>query len=94
MGQHQANGGTAAAAALWAGLIGRLNQNLGRNLRYFNPVLYKEIGPAHVLHNVTGGDNGNKRAKGYPCRTGWNVCTGWGTPDGQKLLAALRISQQ
>jgi len=90
MGRHQANGGTSAAAALWAGLIGRINQNLGRNLGYLNPVLYKEIGPAHIIHNVTGGDNGNERSKGYLCGAGWNACTGWGTPDGQKLLAALR----
>jgi kumamolisin len=37
-------GGTAAATPLWAGLIARINQGLGRNLGYINPVLYKKVG--------------------------------------------------
>jgi kumamolisin len=89
-GQRSPNGGTGASAALWAGLITRLNQNLGRNLGYFNPILYGKIDPTLVLHSVMGGSNGNKQTKGYPCQLGWNACTGWGVPDGQELLAALR----
>jgi hypothetical protein len=83
-------GGTSASAPLWAGLIAVLNQGLGRNLGYINPVLYREIGPAGVLRSITKGDNGVPGVKGYSAGPGWNACTGWGSPNGMKLLEALR----
>jgi kumamolisin len=47
-------GGTGAAAALWAGLIAIVNQGLGQNLGYINPLLYQKIGPAAgVFRNIT-----------------------------------------
>jgi kumamolisin len=92
-GRRQANGGTSASAALWAGLITLLNQGLGRNIGYFNPELYSDVGPAGVLHNVIGGDNGAGKVKGYQCVAGWNPCTGWGSPDGVKLLEHLRAKR-
>jgi kumamolisin len=74
-------------------LIALLNQGLGRDIGYFNPRLYREIGPAGILRNITGGNNGGGDVKGYPCGPGWNACTGWGSPDGKKLLEALRRTQ-
>lgn len=29
-------------------------------------------------------------APGYPAGPGWDACTGWGSPNGQALLEALR----
>ena len=66
------------------------NQGLGRNVGYLNPVLYEHIGPAGVLRAMTKGDKSCGGVKGYSASPGWNYCTGWGTPDGRKLLEALR----
>jgi hypothetical protein len=75
-------GGTDAAAPLWAGLIAELNEGLGRNLGYLNPLLYSKLGPSGIFRNVGGAG----------ARPGWNASTGWGSPDGRKLLNALRNS--
>lgn len=89
-GQWQVTGGTSLSSSLWAGLIALLNQGLGRNLGYFNPLLYQKVGPGGSLRSITGGTNGSGAVKGYSCGAGWNPCAGWGSPDGQKLLEALR----
>jgi kumamolisin len=36
------------------------------------------------FHDITSGNNG-----AYTAGAGWDACTGWGSPDGSKLLAAL-----
>jgi hypothetical protein len=90
-GEAVALGGTAAAVPFWAGLIALMNQALGRNLGYINPLLYSKIGPAAILRNVTEGDNGVKGIPGYSAGPGWNACTGWGSPNGKKLLEAFRL---
>jgi kumamolisin len=85
-------GGTAAATPLWAGLIALINQGLGRNVGNINSVLYRDIGPAGVLRSITEGNNSMGGFTGYSAGPGWNACTGWGTPNGTKLLEALRSS--
>jgi hypothetical protein len=85
-------GGTTVATALWAGLMALLNQGLGRNIGNINPVLYREIGPAGVLRSITEGNNGIHGMQVYTAAPGWNACTGWGSPNGTKLLEALRSS--
>ncbi len=82
-GQATVIGGTSAAAPLWAGLIALINQGLGKNVGYFNPILYNTIGS-------TGAFNPVPRGEGIQSQPGWTPRTGWGTPDGKKLLAALR----
>ena len=52
--------------------------------------VYREIGPAGVLRSITEGNNSSKGVRGYPAGPGWNACAGWGTPNGMKLLEALR----
>ncbi|MGA2736382.1 MAG: pentapeptide repeat-containing protein [Bryobacteraceae bacterium] len=89
-GQVGVIGGTGAAAALWSGLIALLNQSLGHNVGYLNNNLYRQIGPAGVLRAIAKGDNSYGGVKGYSAGPGWNACTGWGTPDGKKLLEKLR----
>jgi kumamolisin len=80
-------GGTSAVAPLYAGLIARINQKLGRPAGYLNPLLYK-LAP-RVFRDVTEGHNDSAGAKGYAAREGWDACTGWGSIVGSKLLAAL-----
>src|SRR5262249_3272699 len=89
-GQSMIFGGTSASAPLWAGLIALINQGVGHNVGYINPVLYRTIGPAGVLRSITEGNNGIGNVKGYAASPGWNASTGWGSPNGSKLLQAFR----
>jgi kumamolisin len=83
-GQASVVGGTSAATPLWAGLLARINQVLGKNVGYLNPLLYSAAAES-TFHDITSGSNGD-----YSAGPGWDACTGLGTPDGAKLLAALQ----
>jgi kumamolisin len=76
-------GGTSAVAPLWAGLCALINQRKGKPVGYLNPVLYG-LGGRGVFHDITQGTNG-----AYTAGPGWDPCTGWGSPDGTKLMNAL-----
>jgi len=81
-------GGTSAVAPLWAALVARLVQQLGRPLGLLQPLLYKDAQPGVLtagFRDVTAGDN-----QGYPASPGWDPCTGLGSPDGAALLARLK----
>jgi kumamolisin len=82
-GQQTVIGGTSAVAPLWAGLLARINQSLGTNVGYLNPLLYA-ANVETTLHDITAGNNGT-----YSAGPGWDACTGLGTPNGAELLAAL-----
>lgn len=82
-------GGTSAVAPLWAGLTALLNQALGKPVGFFNPLLY-QVGNKGALHDITSGNNDLTNTGGYPAGPGWDACTGWGSPDGTKLLQALK----
>ena len=81
-GQQAVIGGTSAVAPLWAGLIARLNQKLGNSVGYLNPLLYSQL--QSDLHDITQGNIG-----AYSAAKGWDPCTGWGSPDGGKLVSSL-----
>jgi kumamolisin len=83
-------GGTSAVAPLWAGLIARVNQQLGKPVGFINPLLYQgNVGAA--LRDVTVGTNDPTGGVigAYTASSGWDACTGWGSPDGARLLTAL-----
>jgi kumamolisin len=80
-GTNTVIGGTSAVAPLWAGLIARLNQNLGTPVGFLNPALY---GHANALLDITQGNNGD-----YEASKGWDACTGLGSPNGEKLSGAI-----
>jgi kumamolisin len=82
-GQQTVIGGTSAVAPMWAGLLARINQSLGKNVGYLNPLLYTKNVEA-TLHDISAGSNGT-----YSAGPGWDACTGLGTPNGAALLAAL-----
>ena len=89
-GQPNVVGGTSAVAPLWAGLIARINQKLGAPVGYFNPLLYSELGSSGSFHDIIKGNNDTTgHVGGYSAGKGWDACTGWGSPDGAKLLAAF-----
>jgi kumamolisin len=91
-GQFSTVGGTSAAAPLWAALITLCNQQLGARVGNFNALLYSTIGPNKVLNDITTGNNDTDGLLNgeFPAGPGWDACSGWGTPNGQNLLAALK----
>ena len=83
-------GGTSFAAPLWAGYLALVNQQRTANgngsLGFINPALYT-IGTGSSydanFHDVTSGSNG------YSATTGYDLATGWGSPNGTTLLNTL-----
>ncbi len=86
-GQEFAIGGTSAVAPLWAALITLTNQKLGRHAGFINPILYAN--PGALRDVVTGSNRVGAKEVGYSAGPGWDACTGLGSPDGMKVLAAL-----
>ena len=87
-GQPMVFGGTSAVAPLWAALVCRLAQSLGRPLGLLQPALYAAASPGTTppgFRDITSGDNGR-----YAAAPGWDPCTGLGVPVGTALLDALR----
>ena len=78
-------GGTSAVAPLWAGLLALINQGLGKNVGFINPILYQLSPASGAIQDITSGDNGD-----YQAGPGWDPCTGLGVPNGQLLLKALQ----
>ncbi len=84
-------GGTSAVSPLWAGLVALLNQRMAAvgkpPVGFLHPTLYAH---PEVFHDITDGTNDiDGSLKKYAAGTGWDPCTGLGTPIGSKLLAAL-----
>jgi kumamolisin len=84
-GQQAVIGGTSAVAPLWAGLVALMNQHLGHPVGYLNPLIYNLPLVANAFRDITTGSNG-----AYTAGAGWDACTGLGSPDGAKLMAALK----
>ena len=86
-------GGTSAVAPAWSALIARLNEGLKRRgfprVGYFNPLLYKDRFIQNTFRDIAVGHNDPFGRKGYEARCGWDHCTGWGSPNGGKLLEVL-----
>jgi subtilase family serine protease len=83
-------GGTSFAAPMWAGYLALVNQqsvaNGNKTLGFINPSLYT-IGESSSydsdFHDITSGSNGDSATTGY------DLATGWGSPNGSALLNAL-----
>ncbi|UWZ84976.1 S53 family peptidase [Occallatibacter riparius] len=99
-GQDSPNGGTSASAPLWAALIARVNAQLPatKQQRFLTPLLYgnapngKPVGK-NVTRDVTSGNNASHPdpGKGYHAAAGFDAASGWGVPDGGKLLSTLTV---
>ncbi|MDB5068052.1 MAG: peptidase propeptide, partial [Chloroflexi bacterium] len=88
-GQTFVLGGTSAEAPMWAGLIALVNEQLGAPVGFVNPLLYGTVAVAGAFHDVTQGNNDVTSLGGYSAAVNWDACTGLGSPDGSKVLAAL-----
>jgi kumamolisin len=76
-------GGTSAVAPLMAGLIAVSNAMNKKSAGFINPVIYTPAFKA-AFNDITSGNNG-----GFSAKTGWDACTGLGSPNGAKLVALL-----
>jgi kumamolisin len=98
LGKDSPNGGTSASAPLWAALIARINSQLpaAKKQRFLAPLLYS-AGPSNRPigqlgdQDITSGNNASfpQPGKGYKAGRGYDAVTGWGVPNGAKLLSLL-----
>jgi subtilase family serine protease len=84
-------GGTSFAAPMWAGYIALVNQQRVANgksaIGFLNPYLYAYGTSSSYgtdFHDIKSGKSGS-----YSAVTGYDLVTGWGSPNGQGLLNAL-----
>jgi kumamolisin len=87
-GQAQVVGGTSAVAPLWAALVSRLAEATGQRFGLIQTLLYAGVTPGTAVdgfHDITSGNNG-----AYTAGSGWDACSGLGSPDGTALLARLK----
>jgi kumamolisin len=84
-------GGTSVVSPLWAALIALLNQKQSVSTGFFNPLLYGHLtSMSGALRDVTTGHNDLTGLVGaYQAGPGWDACTGWGSPDGSRIMSAL-----
>jgi kumamolisin len=93
-GQSQPVGGTSAVAPLYAGLIARINANLGMSVGFINPIMYGAastafrdiVGPPGPANNSFG------EVVGYSAGPGWDACTGLGSVMGVALQNVLQAA--
>jgi kumamolisin len=82
-GQTLVIGGTSAVAPLYAGLLALANQQNGRSAGFINPIIYTtKAKPA--FRDITQGDNGS-----FPAKSGWDPCTGLGSPIAPQFIKAV-----
>jgi hypothetical protein len=94
-------GGTSLAAPRWAGFLALVNEQAGANgetIGFLNPLVYT-IGQGSsydtAFHDITTGSNpsGSTVPAGFTgsftAMTGFDMVTGWGTPNGQGMIDAL-----
>ena len=90
-------GGTSCAAPLWAAFTALVNEQGAMNQRppvgFLNPALYAlGLGSNYsaTFHDITTGNNTNLTSAGkFHAAPGYDLCTGWGTPNGTNLINAL-----
>jgi subtilase family serine protease len=84
-------GGTSFATPMWAGYIALVNQQLANNgdptIGFINPTIYAQnitSSYATDFHDITSGTSGS-----YSAEVGYDLVTGWGSPNGTGLINAL-----
>src|SRR5579884_3637283 len=96
-GYDQNVGGTSCAAPLWAGFAALVNQQAATtgqpSIGFVNPA-FDAIGEGQIytncFHDITVGNNTSSSSPNkFYAVPGYDLCTGWGTPSGQKMINAL-----
>jgi subtilase family serine protease len=89
--------GTSLAAPLWAGFTALVNEQAANeglpSVGFLNPAFYaiaQSSLDTDAFHDITNGNNfwpGSPSE--YSSAPGYDLCTGWGTPNGQAMMDAL-----
>lgn len=90
-------GGTSCATPLWAAYTALVNQQALANGRptvgFLNPAIYtigQSANYTNCFHDITTGNNTNSVVSNkYFAVPGYDLATGWGTPNGSNLINAL-----
>ena len=84
-------GGTSFATPMWAAYIALVNQQLANNgepgIGFIDPTIYAMNVTSSYdtdFHDITSGTSGS-----YSAVTGYDLVTGWGSPNGTALINAL-----
>lgn len=89
--------GTSCAAPLWAGFTALVNQQAAAGgsptVGWLNPAFYalgRSTNYTNVFHDTTSGNNTNQYSTNlFSAVPGYDLCTGWGTPNGAAMINAL-----
>jgi kumamolisin len=83
-------GGTSFAAPMWAGYLALTNEQAATNSApapgFIDPAIYPlGLGSTYstLFHDITNGNNG------FPATKGYDLDSGWGSPNGSGLINAL-----
>jgi subtilase family serine protease len=89
-------GGTSFAAPMWAGYIALVNQQLASNgdstIGFINPTIYAQNVTSSYgadFHDITSGTSGS-----FSATTGYDLVTGWGSPNAGLISALTGSSTQ
>ncbi|HUC86218.1 MAG TPA: hypothetical protein VL970_13560, partial [Candidatus Acidoferrales bacterium] len=90
-------GGTSCAAPLWAGFMSLVNQQIVSDnkspIGFINPTIYalaEQPDYTNLFHDIVVGNNTNLvQTNLYYAVPGYDLCSGWGTPNGSGLINAL-----
>ncbi len=96
--------GTSAAVQLWSGFTALMNQLALENgeptVGFVNPAIYaigkgsKAMSYTALFHDITTGNNESSTSPNlFSAVAGYDLCTGWGTPNGTNLLAAIALPE-
>jgi len=103
-GQTEVGAGTSCSVQLWAAFTALINQlavtNGEATAGFLNPAIYSigkglNVSPyTSLFHDTT---NGNNEKASSPTKfvavPGYDLCTGWGTPNGVGLITALGLPE-
>jgi subtilase family serine protease len=74
-------GGTSEGSPSWAGVVADLDQLAGRGIGLLDPYAYALGASGRGFHDVTVGNNSDNGVTGYNATPGWDLTTGWGSPN-------------
>ena len=82
-------GGTSFAAPMWAAYVALVNQKAGAPVGFINPTIYSQNSSSSTtyaadFHDIVSGTSGKNSAV-----TGYDLVTGWGSPNGAALVNSL-----
>jgi kumamolisin len=84
----RSTGGTSAVAPMYTALWTLISAQIGHRIGLPHPALYARRGRG--FNDVTAGDTGGP----YRAGRGWDLASGWGSPDGRQIARDLGVRLQ